>query len=205
MARQYDEELNADLNPGIARCELLVEADKKERKRGKRSISWADELGVSLRWQMKSIRRAQVNEHIDFKKLKSYLQLTCDLGWKHAKQTPRGKQVKALRPVTLVDSRVTIGASYKGRSPAKRINNELRRSLTHVLFTKVYGGAFYCGTKFNPADAPTRDREPEAPSCERADLISYDGDHLYDFLRRLSEAWMKEQTVRDAMLIEFES
>ena len=55
-----------------------------------------------------------------------------------------------------------------------------------------------------PADAPTRDREPEAPSCERGDWISYDGDQLYDFLRRLSEAWMKEQAVRDAVFIDFE-
>ncbi len=40
MAHRYDDELNVDLHPGIARCELLVEGDSKERKRTKRSVSW---------------------------------------------------------------------------------------------------------------------------------------------------------------------
>ena len=113
--------------------------------------------------------------------------------------------VKALRPVTLVGLRVTIGANCKGRSPSKRLNNELRESLPHLLFTKVYPGALFCATKFNPADAPTRDSEPDAPTCERAPWISHDGNELYDFLRKLSEAWWKEKIVRDAVLFDPEA
>ena len=134
------------------------------------------------------------------KELNADLHLNCELGWAHAKRTPKGKHVKALRPVTLVDSRVSNGASYKGS--AKRLNSELRKKMPHTLFTKLYNGTLFCGTKFNAADAPTRDREPEAPTSEREDWISYDGDQLHDFLRRLSETWLKQQTVRDSVLFD---
>ena len=47
-----------------------------------------------------------------------------------------------------------------------------------------------------------RNREPEPPRAERADWIAYEGDQLYDFLRRLSEAWLKQETVRNAVLFD---
>ena len=50
-----------------------------------------------------------------------------------------------------------------------------------------------------------RNREPDAPKCQRADWIAYDGDQLNDFLRRLSEAWLKQETVRDAVLFNVDS
>ena len=68
------------------------------------------------------------------------------------------------RLVTLLDSRVTMGAVAKGRSSSKALSRVLRTSLCYVLGGSLYPGSLHCRSKWNRADGPSRDREVEGPT-----------------------------------------
>ena len=60
------------------------------------------------------------------------------------------------RMVILIDSRVCVGAISKGRSSSKYLNAELRQLCALSLCGAVQVRVCWIGTKFNPADAPSR-------------------------------------------------
>lgn len=74
------------------------------------------------------------------------------------------KQHRNSRIVGLLDSRVTIGASSKGRSSSYAISRILKRTLPYLLGSNLYPGGLHVYSSKNRADAPSRDREVEAPS-----------------------------------------
>ena len=64
----------------------------------------------------------------------------------------------------LQDSRVALGASAKGRSSSYAISRVLKQSLPYVLGSNLYPGGLHVYSGDNRADAPSRDRQVEAPS-----------------------------------------
>ena len=62
------------------------------------------------------------------------------------------------RHVLLLDSRVATSASAKGRSPARKINRELRRQLPDLLGADLELCCFWLESARNPMDNPSRRR-----------------------------------------------
>ena len=68
-----------------------------------------------------------------------------------------------VRPVALLDSRVTLCSSAKGRSPSHALRPSLRRRAAQLLGRGLYPAYAFAPTRLNVADAPTRDRELPEP------------------------------------------
>ena len=64
------------------------------------------------------------------------------------------------REVVGLDSRVTLGSAAKGRSSAKAINHELRKSMPYLVGPEIQEGDFWVGSTANPADGSSRDWGP---------------------------------------------
>ena len=63
-----------------------------------------------------------------------------------------------------LDSAVTVGSAAKGRSSSKAINHECRKSMPLLIAAEIQVGIFWIRSASNPADGPSRGREP--PSAE---------------------------------------
>ncbi len=74
------------------------------------------------------------------------------------------KQYPDSRILGLLDSRVTLGASSKGRSSSFAITRILKQSLPFVIGSNLFPGGLHVYSAQNRADAPSRDREVESPS-----------------------------------------
>jgi len=70
------------------------------------------------------------------------------------------------RVVGILDSRVTIGATAKGRSSSFAISRILQGSLAYVLGGNLYPGCLHCRSQDNRADEPSRDKDVLAPTKE---------------------------------------
>ncbi|CAE7269931.1 unnamed protein product, partial [Symbiodinium necroappetens] len=68
------------------------------------------------------------------------------------------------RTVGLIDSRVLLGASAKGRSSSAALSHVQRTELPFVLGGGLYTGGLHIYSSKNRADGPSRDRPPEAPT-----------------------------------------
>ena len=68
------------------------------------------------------------------------------------------------RVVALLDSRVTIGASAKGRSSSFAISRVLQTAMPYVLGAGIYPGLLHVGSSRNRADGPSRSRGIEPPT-----------------------------------------
>lgn len=75
-----------------------------------------------------------------------------------AKQHPR------CRLVGFLDSRVTMGASAKGRSSSAALSRVLKTSLGYILGGCLYPGTLHCKSEWNRADGPSRDRDAPGPT-----------------------------------------
>lgn len=70
------------------------------------------------------------------------------------------------RFITLLDSRVTLGATSKGRSSSRALCRVLQGSLGYIIGGGLYpGGLHICSSK-NRSDAPSRNRPVPPPSKE---------------------------------------
>lgn len=74
------------------------------------------------------------------------------------------KSERDSRFVGLLDSRVTLGASAKGRSSSFAISRVLQGCLGYVIGGNLYPGGLHCYSAFNRADPPSRGRPVEPPS-----------------------------------------
>ena len=68
------------------------------------------------------------------------------------------------RVLALLDSRVTLGATAKGRSSSKAICRVLQGSLGYIIGGGLYPGGLHIGSKFNRSDGPSRNRPVPEPS-----------------------------------------
>ena len=71
------------------------------------------------------------------------------------------------RFVGLLDSRVTIGASAKGRSSSYSISRVLQGIVPYVIGSGLYPGCLHCYSGDNRADDPSRGRPVQPPSREK--------------------------------------
>ena len=76
------------------------------------------------------------------------------------------------RFVGLLDSRVTIGASAKGRSSSGAISRVLQGSLAYTLGSGLYPGCMHCSSADNRSDGPSRDRPIAPPSRATPEWVS---------------------------------
>ena len=70
------------------------------------------------------------------------------------------------RFVALLDSRVTLGATSKGRSSSKALCRVLQGSLGYILGGCLYPGGLHIASHRNRSDAPSRNRPVPPPSKE---------------------------------------
>lgn len=77
------------------------------------------------------------------------------------------KQHGDCRTVALLDSRVTIGASAKGRSSSFALSRVLQGSVAYVLGSGLYPGSLHTGSKSNRADEPSRGKPVRGPTKEK--------------------------------------
>ena len=64
-----------------------------------------------------------------------------------------------VRAVFANDSRVCVGAFSKGRSSSFQLNGLLRKCIFHRVLYGFHVGLIWVGTKFNPADYPSRNAQ----------------------------------------------
>lgn len=74
------------------------------------------------------------------------------------------KQYPRCRMVGFLDSRVTMGASAKGRSSSYALSRVLKTSLGYVLGGCLYPGTIHCRSEWNRADGPSRDQAVPGPT-----------------------------------------
>jgi hypothetical protein len=75
------------------------------------------------------------------------------------------------RRIVLLDSRVVVGATAKGRSSSFKLNGLLRSCLGYTLGPRISLGLIWINTHINPADHPSRSRPlPPPPPLPGYDL-----------------------------------
>ena len=72
----------------------------------------------------------------------------------------------------LVDSAVAKGALAKGRSSSFSLQPTLRRTATYLVAGGIFPSISFAPTRWNPADAPTREKPMPSPvPCSLTDLV----------------------------------
>eukprot|EP00435_Cladocopium_sp_Y103_P042939 s2396_g12.t1 len=122
---------------------------------------WVNELAVSL--PFKELLRYKFHKSGHINVLESRVHKT----WlKHCARVHPNARV-----LGLLDSRVTLGATAKGRSSSKAICRVLQGSLGYIIGGCLYPGGMHIGSKFNPSDAPSRNRPVPKPCKEVPDWL----------------------------------
>lgn len=117
---------------------------------------WIGELVDSLNFREKIRYKFKKGGHINV--------LECRVFKTWIKQC--AKQYPKHRILGLLDSRVTLGATAKGRSSSESITRVLQGSLGYILGGCLYpGGLHVCSSK-NRGDGPSRNRPMPGPSKE---------------------------------------
>lgn len=114
---------------------------------------WVNDLLREMPWRTVASRPVG-SEHINVRELRAAL--------RHAFQEARGR--RGLRVLSVLDSRVSIGALGKGRSASAQLNAELPAALPEILAQDLYPGFLLRPTRLNLADAPSRLRADAAPA-----------------------------------------
>lgn len=117
---------------------------------------WVKELALSLPFRELFRYSFKKSGHINC------LECRVFKSWvKHCSKACPGSRI-----VVFLDSRVTIGASAKGRSSSPALSHILRTSLGYILGGGLYIGCLHVRSAWNRADAPSRGRPVEAASRE---------------------------------------
>ena len=116
-------------------------------------------LAKAGRFKLEYSKAARSRRHINIGELRSYLKA------ERLAKVPG----KATRACVGGDSQVTLGAVLKGRSASAALNQEMQKSLPHVIGSGLYSFSMYCPTSINPADGPTRGRDVPSPLEELPD------------------------------------
>ena len=130
---------------------------------------WISELGRSLHWRKVLQYAFRKLNHINIDESLSYRSLLKHL----AKTSPK------TRFCTLLDSRVVIGSSAKGRSSSKQLNFYMSTTVPYIIGGDLYPYLLHIGTSDNPSDDVSRFvqlREPEYEPPHWLQLLIL-GDH----------------------------
>lgn len=109
---------------------------------------WVSDLCNSLPFREKFRYRFKRSGHINVNEARVYK------SWIKS----QAKSEPCSRFVGLLDSRVTIGATAKGRSSSFAISRILQGSLAYIVGSDLYPGCIHCNSKDNRSDGPSRGR-----------------------------------------------
>ena len=136
-------------------------------------LEWIHELCESLNFKELFRFKFKASGHINANETRTYK------SWIKA----MAKAEPDSRFVGLLDSRVTIGASAKGRSSSFAISRVLQGCIAYVIGGGLYPGCLHCYSEDNRGDAPSRGRPVVGPSIDKPvwleDLLSGDP-HRFD-------------------------
>lgn len=151
---------------------------------------WVGELCESLLFREVFRFNFKKSGHINVNETRTYK------SWiKHMAKSERD-----CRFTGLLDSRVTLGASAKGRSSSFAISRVLQGSLAYIIGGNLYPGGLHCYSAFNRADAPSRGRPVQAPTKEKPkwfELLEKGDPSLFDIVvasscvARVPGRWMR--------------
>eukprot|EP00438_Fugacium_kawagutii_P012421 Skav228466 [mRNA] locus=scaffold1233:34393:36015:+ [translate_table: standard] len=117
---------------------------------------WIKELSDSLHFRELFRFKFHLSGHINVNESRTYKSWIKSM----AKSEPGS------RFVGLLDSRVTIGASTKGRSSSPAISRVLQGSMAYVIGGDLYPGLLHCYSGDNRADEPSRNKPLRPPTKE---------------------------------------
>lgn len=115
---------------------------------------WISEVCDSLPFKELFRFKFRVANHININEVRTYKSWIKSL----AKSEPHS------RCVGLVDSRVTIGATAKGRSSSPGIFRILQGCIGYIIGSNLYPGCLHCYSDRNRSDGPSRGKEIVPPS-----------------------------------------
>lgn len=129
---------------------------------------WLDEICDFLPFRECFRYRFRKSGHINVNEARVYKSLIKSV----AKSEP------GHRFVGLLDSRVTIGASSKGRSSSPSLSRILQGTMGFILGGNLYPGLLHCGSSRNRSDGPSRDKDlaPPTKAAPKWFLDLLDGD-----------------------------
>ncbi len=110
---------------------------------------WNEEICDSLKFTEMFRFKFRQSGHINVNETRTYYKT-----WLKAV----AKREPDSRFVGVLDSRVTIGAAAKGRSSSFSLSRGPQGSVAYVIGGGLYPGCLHCGSSFNRADEPSRDR-----------------------------------------------
>ena len=140
---------------------------------------WVADLGCCLSWKTLIQYRFKRVNHININEELSYRSLI-----KHVAKTKPSHRFGVM-----LDSRVVIGCSSKGRSSSAKLNFYLSSCLPYILGGNLYPAHFHVGTHDNAADDPSRLRRLRDPAevCPVWLTRFLRGDHRYLAAVKLSD------------------
>ena len=144
MARRSQAPLNACVPRRVP--PLLAVLSVARTPAGALEKVWMNDLIRGLPWRPNRQLGIDRVAHISLQELDNYIGLCCYMARSHP----------GTRGLFLLDSRVTIGASAKGRSASKALNYPLRAGIAEFVGCDFYPGADFVPTRFNPGDKPSR-------------------------------------------------
>lgn len=115
---------------------------------------WVSDLCNSLPFREKFRYRFKRSGHINVNEARVYKSWIKSL----AKHEPQS------RCVGLLDSRVTIGATAKGRSSSFAISRVLQGSMGYIIGSELYPGCIHCSSQDNRSDGPSRGKDIAPPT-----------------------------------------
>ena len=137
--------------PSLASAEVYLPRDWFE------GPEWISEICNSMPFKEVFRYRFKKSGHINVNEASVYK------SWLKA----MAKSQPCSRFVGLLDSRVTIGATAKGRSSSPAISRILQGCLAYALGAELYPACLHCRSDDNRSDAPSRDCSVEEPSRDQ--------------------------------------
>ena len=161
-ARTLDLPQSAAFSLGVGDSDLFEDRPWHE------DPEWISEICKSLRFKLKFKYHFSKPGHINVNEARVFKSWLKSLA----------KDSCSVRAVALLDSRVTIGATAKGRSSSFAISRVLGTSLGYIIGSSLFPGLLHCYSSDNTADGPSRDGDVPSPSREKplwlSDLLQGD-------------------------------
>jgi hypothetical protein len=131
---------------------------------------WIGELADSLHFRellrYRFLKQGHINV-LECRTYKTWLKYCC-------------KHHQSSRILGLLDSRVTLGATAKGRSSSFALSRVLQTSLGYIIMGGLYPGGLHVSTHKNRSDGPSRNRRIPAPTKEEPWWLRELREHRYE-------------------------
>ena len=139
------------LNPGLGAFTGSPSPEFPETRASHDDPDWIGELADSLPFEELLRFRFLEKGHIETRVYKTWIKYCA-------------RRYHSCRVVGLIDSRVLLGASAKGRSSSPALSRVLRSTLPYTLGAGLYPGGLHVCSEKNRSDGPSRGRKVAPPS-----------------------------------------